>query len=112
MENSLYESARKLANKILNSKEYVNFQKCRERVEEDPELTRQVDEFRREAFVLQCQGDEAYRSGISEVRDRHPIVMGTQIAREYLDAEIDLCRMVRDVQEILVENIDIKVDFL
>ncbi|MBE5922777.1 MAG: YlbF family regulator [Lachnospiraceae bacterium] len=111
MNSYLYESARDLANKIIESEEYQNYKACRCAVEEEG-LQNQVDEFRTEAFRLQCQGADTYQREIGYLKERYSSILEHHAVRDYLDAEINLCRTMQIIQGILVENIDLKLDFL
>lgn len=112
LDSELYEGARHLANLFLASDEYKMYLECRAKVEEQEGLEASVNAFRKEAFLLQCQGEDVYQREVGGLREKFGHILELKIVRDYLDAEINLCRTMQEVQSILVENVDIKTDFL
>ena len=104
-------NARRLADQILESDEYQHFLECKQMVKDDGTES-ELNAFRREAFLLQTQGTEAYGNHIGELRDQYRNIIERACVREYLDAEIKLCRLLQSIDRILIEHIDIDVDFL
>jgi len=102
-----------LAEAVKNSEEYLNFIECKRLLAENPETQRVVDEMRRKNFEL--HNSEEFDNSFDTIDDinRKYEYMGTQdIANDFLKAELCLCRMVQDICNTIIEDIDFNLDFL
>lgn len=105
--NRIDESINLLAATLKESPEYQRYQEMRDRIHMNPEIEREVNEFRKRTYQLQ--------------NSREPIDLFTEIDRlyqesaslraqpdvsEYLAAELALCRMVQHINYRLMQEID------
>ena len=96
---------------ILESEEYKNFCEFRDRVQEEPELRQQINDFRLHVFETQnsiepldmYQEQNRLCNDYEEFR-KNPLVNG------FLLAELRVCRMVQKITGEIVDAIDIDSD--
>ncbi len=111
--NQIEEALNGLLMAIKGSDEYVRYQKIQQTVNELPELSAQIDTFRKRVYLLQNSHgkvdvyDETDRIG-QEYRDfrKNPIVA------EYLAAESALCRVIQQINWTLIEELDFEAGFV
>lgn len=111
MNSKVVDVANQLAKEILESEEYTSFQKARELVAKDG-LGTEIKQFRNELFHLQARGPEAYRSQIGELTSRHRDLIACESVKQYLDAEIKVCRLVQYVTNLITDDLEMDLDFL
>lgn len=107
------EKARELEDIILNSEMYQRYLNARQVMLDNPELFAQVNEYRKRNFYIQNSPDVGNK--IEEVRkllEEFDYIINNKSVREYLDSELVLCRTIRKVNNILVDKIDLDIDFL
>ncbi len=107
------EKARELEDIILNSEMYQRYLNARQVMLDNPELFAQVNEYRKRNFYIQNSPDVGNK--IEEVRkllEKFDYIINNKSVREYLDSELVLCRTIRKVNNILVDKIDLDIDFL
>lgn len=99
---------------IRESDEYREYKEMEAVINRNPDLKRTVDEFRKSNFELQ------YREGSSseffeaseELNKRYEYIRYQECASRFLNAEMCLCRLVRDICFSVVDAIDFDMDFL
>ena len=102
-----------LCNAIVNSDEYRTYQKCFEEIKKDEELFSQVNNLRRSNFFSQNNNNgkmsyDEYHNLYNAIRiDRQ-----NKLADEFLDAELDLIRMIQKINEKLISTVSFECDFL
>lgn len=102
-----------LCNAIVNSDEYRTYQKCLEEIKKDEELFSQVNNLRRSNFFSQNNNNgkmsyDEYHNLYNAIR----IVRQNKLADEFLDAELDLIRMIQKINEKLISTVSFECDFL
>lgn len=102
-----------LCNAIVNSDEYRTYQKCLEEIKKDEELFSQVNNLRRSNFFSQNNNNgkmsyDEYHNLYNATR----IVRQNKLADEFLDAELDLIRMIQKINEKLISTVSFECDFL
>ena len=92
---------------IIDSPEYREYSKQKDLMHQYPELKAKLDVYRQEKFELQssASSDELFDkteelSRKSEDLRRNPMV------GSFLDAELDFCRMIQQVNNVIVEAVD------
>ncbi len=109
--SELKERTEALIQGILESEEYRHFCALREEVYQEPELRRQINDFRLHVFEVQNSQEPLDMYGEQErlCRDyeefrKNPLVNG------FLLAELRVCRMVQKITEAISEAIDLDTD--
>lgn len=98
---------------IQNSNEYVEYKRLEAVIMRNPDLKRQIDEFRRRNFEIQnseecgdiLEATENLNAQFSDMRSQETV-------NRYLNAEVCLCRLVQDLCFTIVDAVDFELDFL
>lgn len=112
MTDNIAAKVRELQQTILDSEEYKSFDLFRRVLKDVPELYEQVNKFRAENFELQLSGEIKDKEKADAIVEKYKDLFNNSIVTPYLNAELVLCKMLQDVNEMLVENIDLGLDFL
>lgn len=103
--------AKELVQAILESGEYRKFCEVRDRLAKEPELRRQVSEFRFHVFEVQNSDDVTDMYGEqeklckeSEEFRKNPLV------DEFLQAELRVCRILQKITRDMVKAVDLDID--
>lgn len=103
----------KLAEAVMNSDEYRNYQYYHEELKKNPQLLASVDELRRINFELQnAEGVPDMYDEVSKVFERTSNLRSNIVASRFLRAEMSLCRMVQEMMNTIFEGIDFDINFL
>ena len=113
MDSKIEQKARELAVLIRESKEYRDYLSCRETLQEDGELYRRVNDFRRENFLLQMEGeaDKLYDEMGRLQSEIAPLRKDERVSG-FLQNELFLCRLLQHIDEVLLEELDFDIEFL
>ena len=103
---------RELTELILESDEYIRFRKAKEKLLEDQDLYNRVMEYRKRNFYMQNSGQGNQVDERNNLMRDFGEVLRRNRVREYLDAEIVLCRILQNVNEVLYKDIDVEASFL
>lgn len=92
---------------IRNTDKYRKYQREKEKVNQFPELKKQIDIFRKRNFELQNMqnGDELFYSMEAFDREYEQFLENPMVA-DFLAAELDLCRMMQAVTGRLTDALD------
>ena len=112
MTDAVKAKAEELKYAILNSEEYRNFDMYRRRLMESPELKDKVNEFR--AMNVRMQIEKASAGGVDMQRlaSENIELLNNTLVREFLNAELILCRMMQKISSILISDLELELDFL
>lgn len=107
------ELKREIIKEILHSEEYKEYRRLQNEIDRQPDLKRQVDEFRMKNFELQNSSDvpDMY-SAMESLNEQYADMRNQDVVNRYLMTEITFCRLVRDVCKDIMDSIDIELDFL
>lgn len=113
MDSKIEEKAKELALLIKNSQEYKNYLLCREVLKEDEALYKRVNDFRRENFTLQVEGNtETLYDEMGRIQHEFAPARRDIRVSGFLQYEHSLCRMLQRIDEILLEDLDFDIEFL
>ncbi|MBP3339001.1 MAG: YlbF family regulator [Lachnospiraceae bacterium] len=112
MTDNLASKVKELKQMILDSEEYRNFDLYRRLLKEVPELFDQVNQFRHDNFMLQISGEIQNKEKAEEIVEKNKDLFNNSLVTPFLNAELVLCKMLQDINEMLVDEIDMDVDFL
>lgn len=92
---------------ILDSGVYREYDRQNTALREYPELKRQIDEFRRENYMLQhsSTSDELFDK-VDEFTSRYEELRSNALVELFLSAELDFCRMMQDINRRILEAVD------
>lgn len=91
---------------IRESETYQKFVEMQKKLDAEPELRDQVDEFRMKNFEMQqnFQGDELLQR-IEEFTDSYAWLRENPLVDQYLSAELAFCRLIQDVGDELTDQL-------
>lgn len=109
--NRIEECTQALIAAIRESGEYVRLSELRDAVKEQPELRREINDFRFHVFEVQNSKDPLDIYGDQErlCRDFEEF-RKTPLVNEFLEAELRLCRVLQGVTTQIAGAIDLDVE--
>ena len=111
--SNVYDEAHKLARAIKDSEEYKNYIQKREVVYSDKRNKEMVEDFRNKVLKVQMEqlsGKEIEKDEIEKLNRLEEVLMLNPKISDYFAAELRFSQMVRDINNIIGEAIDIKED--
>lgn len=108
----LESKARELSELMVNSPEYKKYLEAKKKLEEDSELLRNVNEYRKRKFYIQNNPDDNMQNALGQLRNEFDWMLNNQLVRDFIDGELAICKNVRTVTSILVDSIDMDMNFL
>lgn len=98
-----------LIEEMRESRAYQNYLWMEEELEKDPDLKSRVDDYRIRNYRLQqSENVDLYDAVDSLERDSYAL-RKSEKANDYLEAELEVCKMVQKVQDCISEEIRIGV---
>lgn len=91
--------------KILESEEYREYAKQRDRVREYPELQAQLNDYRTKNYEMQTSRDTVFER-IEAFEREYEGFREQPIVADFLDAELAFCRMIQKHNSKIMEAID------
>ena len=109
-ENQVEECTRELLNAILESREYRDFLKIKEKVSENPELRKKINAFRRHNFEVQNSAEvlDMYDE-IDKMYKEYEEFRKNILVDEFLKRELRVCRMIQQVSVELISAVDLDI---
>lgn len=98
---------------IQNSDEYLEFKRLEAVIVRNPDLKRQIDEFRKRNFEIQnVESDIDILEATENLNMQYKDVRRQEMVNRYLNAEVCLCRLVQEICFTVVDAVDFELDFL
>lgn len=108
--NKIQECVEKLLEVIRADSAYQRYLACEEMLKSNPELKKQIDEFRVAVFHMNNDDTQGDLYDITyEVENRYEKLRKVPEVNAYLEAELDVCRMLQQVQEQFRNGIDLNI---
>lgn len=107
---NVYDEAHNLAKAIKESGEYKDYERVRSLAETDPQLKdmlKQLQEMQLTIQTAQLTGQQADPQIMQQFQSLYTMLMANPKAAEYMQAEMRLSIMVKDVFEILGEAVNL-----
>lgn len=93
---------------IRQAEAFINFNLEKKKMQEEPELKMQVDQFRMRNFELQTAEDsENLFEAISDFEREYTQFLENPKVSQFLAAEVELCRMIQEVYAKITEAVEI-----
>lgn len=105
---NVYDEVNNLARAIKDSNEYKEYKDVKSKIEMDPELKKQIDEFekiRYEEQLLAMQGEKQSEEKMAKLQELYKILVQNPNVKEYFDKEVKFNVMIADVNKIIGEAI-------
>lgn len=104
---------KQLISAILDSEEYRSFHYYLAKIKEQPELYARVCEFRKHNFELQnSEADNNMYDEIMRFQLENVSLRQNELVNDFLRAELAICRMLHDITNEIVDNVDFDIEFL
>jgi len=89
------------------------FEAAEAELAKDPKLEEEVDHFRRKRFELSMSDEDRLIAEQNKLQDDYRnIFMKIPAAKEFLESEMDYCRLVRRIKEEFHDECKIDISFL
>lgn len=103
--------AEELIRAILESEEYKTYESYKGMLAETPELRERVQSFRRVRMESQFSGNQGKE--ISDLlMSQYSDILKNTVSANYLNAELELCKMLQVINSIIVGGVQLELDFL
>lgn len=112
MTDSVRMKAEEFKQTIMNSEEYHKFDVYRRLLNETPELKKRVNNFREANMLMQMDGKAQNREELQRLAGEYEDILTNSVVREFLNAELILCKMLQQVNVMLISDIELELDFL
>ena len=97
-------------NEFQNSSAFRDYKYQKERIKKVPGLKDRINEFRKKRFEFQkYQGEDLFEK-IDEFQREYQAFKEEPIVREYLAAELEICRLVQQIYGAIDELVDIDME--
>lgn len=105
--NGVERAANQLIDEILASEYYKAYETQKERMKGKPELRDKINEFRERNFQLQNleDSDELFDE-VDKLEREYELFSSDPIVGLFLEAELNFCRMIQDINYKIVEAIE------
>ena len=95
-DENVNEAVEQLIGAIRNTDAYLEYQRQLARVKEQPELKRQIDDFRTRNFELQTSKDTNFDKSDQFTRENEAF-RENPLVSDFLAAELAFCRMMQEI---------------
>ena len=104
-DENVNQAVEQMVQAIRNTDAYLEYQKQLARVKEQPELKRQIDEFRTRNFELQTSKDTNFDK-LDQFTRENEAFRENPLVSDFLAAEVAFCRMMQEIDVKLAEAMD------
>ena len=104
----VYDEANNLAKAIQESKEYKEYKRVKEQLQNIPEMKTKIDDFekiRYDVQVMSFQGEKQDEEKMKKLQEMYDILMKEPKIKEYFDIEVRFNIMLADVNKIISESV-------
>ena len=104
---NVYDTANNLAEELKKSKEYLDYKKAKEEINQDPEMKKKIEEFekiRYDAQVLSMKG-EKNEEKMKKIQELYQMLVENKGIKEYFDLEVKFNVLLSDVNKIIGEAV-------
>lgn len=104
----VYDEANNLAKAIRESKEYEEYKKAKEDLNNNPDMKQKVEEFekiRYDVQVMAFQGEKQDEEKQKKLQEMYEILMKEPKIKEFFDIEVRFNIMLADVNKIISESV-------
>lgn len=95
-DENVNQAVEQMVQAIRNTDAYLEYQKQLARVKEQPELKRQIDEFRTRNFELQTSKDTSFDK-LDQFTRENEAFRENPLVSDFLAAELAFCRMMQQI---------------
>lgn len=106
------QKAEELSAMLSDSDEYKRFLEAKNELEKDRELYNRVVEYRRRNFYIRNGNTNDKQGELKKLGEENGDILRNTVVREFLNAELILCRIVQEINTLVISKIDFDVSFL
>ena len=110
---NVYNEAHELTQAIKESQEYIQFEAAKTKVKQNPELDKNLADFRQKQISIQAaqmMGQQMDPNEMAQLQTLYGILMSDPLAAEYMQCEMRFSIMINDVMKIIGEVVDMGID--
>ena len=97
-------------NELEESSAFKDYKYQKERIKKVPGMKKRINEFRRKRFEFQEYEGEDLFEKIDEFQKEYQGFKEEPIVREYLAAELEICRLVQEINNAIDDLVDIDME--
>ncbi len=110
MESVKYHTEKLIA-ALKESDSYQRYEEVREVIAQNPELKRQLDEFRKRNYLIQAgETPEDLFLEEEKLNREYKEFRENELIESYLECELDICRSIQRIIQKVVVSIDMDID--
>ena len=100
-----------LTEAICNFEAYVEYEKAKEKMRENPELLARLNAYRREKYEIQNaeNGVDAYDE-LERFAKEHEEFRRNPLVEEYLSTELEMCRMIQRINQAVTGVVQLEIE--
>lgn len=110
MESVKYHTEKLIA-ALKESDSYQRYEEVRQEIAQNPDLKRQLDEFRKKNYLMQAsdKSEDLFHAG-EKMNEEYREFRENDLIESYLECELDICRNIQRIIHKVVLSIDIDID--
>lgn len=99
-----------LTEAIRSSQAYMDFERAKKEIRENPELRAQLNQFRRKNYELQNEksGSDWYEV-VDDFEKQNEEFRKNPLVEEFLSNELELCRMIQRINQSIVDVVQLEI---
>lgn len=91
---------------------YQDYYYQKERVKRVPGLAERINDFRTKRFEFQNYEGEDLFEKVDEFEKQYETFQEEPMVREYLAAELEICRLVQEINDAIIDLVDIDMEIM
>lgn len=101
-----------LLQQIKSTREYNQYQNLLQRVKAQPDLYHRIGEFRRKSIAMQMRDGDNFIAENNDLQKEFADLQNNGLAGEFFASEHQYCTMVRQLNNLFLEGVQIDTSFL
>ncbi len=100
---------------LKKSPAYIDYLNYKTFLEDHPELFEQVNVFRKRSFDIQVGHKYGYFNAyenLLQLNEEYDDLLSEPIVRSFLNAELEVSKMINQIYNVFAEAVDFKLEFL
>jgi cell fate (sporulation/competence/biofilm development) regulator YlbF (YheA/YmcA/DUF963 family) len=94
---------------IREGEAYQRYTNCEEELKKQPELRQKIDEFRTAVYRFNNDSNRDLYVEIDHFEEQYEDLRKNPLVNEYLEAELDVCKLLQKVSARIQCGVDIKI---
>jgi cell fate (sporulation/competence/biofilm development) regulator YlbF (YheA/YmcA/DUF963 family) len=100
--------------KLKKTDEYSHYGICKNSIKSNPQLLDRLNEYRKKSFEIYSSNEDSYEvyENTVKLNNHYNELLNEPKIKEFLDAEIELSRIISSIYNCIATEIDIDIEFL